>query len=124
MDRVLSKGVRERPIPMSRRRRADIGPLSFATEAARANIEETIAEVYSDIRKIVGVGEVIRFTDLLVNNTRKEIVRIFFSILHLYSRALIDLWMDKHDVIWVKLVPQPQEEETGEEHAKPKAMSR
>jgi chromatin segregation and condensation protein Rec8/ScpA/Scc1 (kleisin family) len=124
MDRVLSKGVRERPIPMSRRRRADIGPLSFATEAARANIEETIAEVYSDISKIVGVGEVIRFTDLLVNNTRKEIVRVFFSILHLYSRALIDLWMDRHDVIWVKLMPPPQEEETGEEHAKPEAMSR
>jgi chromatin segregation and condensation protein Rec8/ScpA/Scc1 (kleisin family) len=123
MDRVLSKGVRERPIPTSRRHRADLEPLSFATEAARANIEETIAEVYSDVCKIVEVGEVIRFTDLLVNNTRKEIVRVFFSILHLYSRALIDIWMDKHDVIWIKLTPPPEEEEISEEHAKPRAAN-
>jgi len=124
MDRVLSKGIRERPTPLSRRRRADIEPLSFAMETARANIEETIAEVYSDICKIVKVGEVIRFTDLLVNNTRKEIVRIFFSILHLFSRALIDIWMDKHEVIWVKLVPPPEEAETEEEYAVPRAIGR
>lgn len=124
MDRVLSKGTRDRPIPSSRRRRVDVEPLSFATEAARANIEETIAEVYSDICKIVQVGEVIRFTELLVNNTRKEIVRVFFSMLHLYSRALIDIWMDKREVIWVKLVPPPSQHEALEEDAKPRARTR
>ena len=124
MDRVLSKGVRERPIPLSRRRRADMEPLSFAMEAARANIEETIAEVYSDISKIIKIGEVIQFSDLLVNNTRREIVRVFFSLLHLYARALIDIWMDKHDVIWVKLMPRPEEEKDHQEEAKPKARAR
>jgi chromatin segregation and condensation protein Rec8/ScpA/Scc1 (kleisin family) len=124
MDRVLSKGVRDRPIPSSRRRRVDLEPLSLATEAARANIEETIAEVYSDISKIIKTDEVIRFTDLLVNNTRREIVRVFFSLLHLYARALIDIWMDKHDVIWVKLTPPPEEETDRQIEAKPSARTR
>jgi chromatin segregation and condensation protein Rec8/ScpA/Scc1 (kleisin family) len=124
MDRVLSKGVRDRPIPSSRRRRVVLEPLSLATEAARANIEETIAEVYSDISKIIKTDEVIRFTDLLVNNTRKEIVRVFFSLLHLYARALIDIWMDKHDVIWVKLTPPPEDETDRQMEAKPSARTR
>ena len=124
MDRVLSKGIRERPIPHSRYRKSEAEPLSFTMETSRVNIEETIAEVYGDVCKIVKVDEVVRFTDLLVNNTRREIVRVFFSLLHLYARALIDLWMDKKSVIWIKLVPPPEETEKPSEGVKPRVRAR
>ncbi|MHA1768660.1 MAG: hypothetical protein ACTSV3_02280 [Candidatus Thorarchaeota archaeon] len=114
MDRVLSKGVRRRATPTKRKYRTKVDPLSFTIEIDQANIEETISEVLEDIRKIMNVNETIKFSEMLVNNTRKEIVRIFFSLLFLYARSFIDIWMDEEQTIWVKLLepPKPVEEET------------
>ncbi|NWF95357.1 MAG: hypothetical protein HXY34_04370 [Candidatus Thorarchaeota archaeon] len=110
MDRVLSKGVRERQIPTARRRsKTFVTPLSFEMESERTNVEENIAEVYADLRRILSTGDVIKFTDVLMNNTRREIVRVFFAILHLYARALIDIWMDEDDVIWIKMSEPPED---------------
>ncbi len=120
MDRVMSKGVRQRSSPSRSRRystRAD--PLSFKMEAMRADVEENISEVYDDVCKIMNIGEVSSFVSLLINNTRREIVRVFFALLHLFARAYIDIWMDDKDVIWVKLLPPPSEEDEEEAVAQP-----
>ena len=82
-------------------------------EVDRANVEENIAEVLSDIREVMEIGEETMFVDLLMNNTRKEIVRVFFAILHLYARAYLDIWGDENGTIWVKLLEPPIED--GEE---------
>ncbi len=120
MDRVMSKGVRQRSSPSRSRRystRAD--PLSFKMEAMRADVEENISEVYDDVCKIMNIGEVSSFVGLLINNTRREIVRVFFALLHLFARAYIDIWMDDKDVIWVKLLPPPSEEDEEEAVTQP-----
>jgi hypothetical protein len=58
-----------------------------------------------------------------MNNTRQEIVRVFFSLLFLFARAYIDIWMDEEGVIWVKLLEPPvisdEEEEASEEEIQP-----
>jgi len=88
----------------------------------QANIEETIAEVYEDLQKLMKVGDISKFTDILMNNTRKEIVRIFFSILFLYARAFIDIWMDEN-VIWIKMVEPPEVDEEESEEIEPTIKS-
>ena len=62
-------------------------------------------------RSISEMGKV----DILMNNTRREIVRVFFALLHLYGRAFIDIWMDDDDVIWVKMLTPPLPSEDDEE---------
>ncbi|NHJ12177.1 MAG: hypothetical protein EAX95_00790 [Candidatus Thorarchaeota archaeon] len=112
MDRVLSKGVRQRSSPSRARRystKAD--PLAFKMESTRADVEENIADVYDDLCKVMEVGDESKFVDLLMNNSRREIVRMFFAILHLFARAYIDIWMDEEEVIWVKLLERPVDEE-------------
>lgn len=115
MDRVLSRGVRQRPIPSKRRQKTKADQVSFRMEIARANVEESIGQVYEDLSKIMDVDEVLRFVDVLVNNTRTEVVRIFFALLHLFARSYIDIWMDDEDEIWVRLLSPPPEEELEEE---------
>ena len=118
MDHILSKGERTRSTRTKRLGRITTDPLSFTMNVDQANIEETIAEVYEDLQKILKVGESSKFTDILMNNTRKEIVRVFFSILFLFARKLIDMWMDE-DTIWVKMIEPPEIEEDDEEKAEP-----
>ncbi|MHA2141240.1 MAG: hypothetical protein ACXADC_01780 [Candidatus Thorarchaeota archaeon] len=123
MDRVLSKGPRQRPIPRKKKYRPGTDPMDFKMEATRADVEENISEVYDDLLKIMKIGETAKFVDILMNNTRKEIVRVFFALLHLFGRAFIDIWMDEGDVIWVKmLTPPPPIEE--EEEVKPSIETR
>ncbi len=116
MDHVLSKGARKRSIPTKRHYRTKVDPLTFKMNVDQANIEETLAEVYADLQRLLKVGESSKFTDILMNNTRKEIVRVFFSILFLYGRKFIDIWMDE-SVIWVKMIEPPEinDEEEAEE---------
>ncbi len=111
MDRVLSKGVRQRARPARRRYQGDTSPLQFELEASRAYVEESLAEVYGDLCVIMEIGEVVKFTDVLINRTRREIVRIFFALLHLYARSYVDIWMDDDAVILVKLLPLPEKAE-------------
>jgi hypothetical protein len=122
MDHVLSKGVRQRSTPTKRKYSVKADPLTFQMNIGRANIEETIAEVYGDLCRIMKIGDVSKFIDVLMNNTRREIVRVFFSLLFLFGRAFIDLWMDDEGVIWIKLLEPPEvtdEEETPEEEIQP-----
>ncbi len=84
----------------------------------QANIEETIADVYADLQRLLNVGESSRFIDILMNNTRKEIVRVFFSILFLFARSFVDMWMDE-SVIWIKMIEPPEVEEEEAEKAEP-----
>jgi segregation and condensation protein A len=108
MDQVLSKGVRERPTPTKRRYSTKADPLQFSIDVDQANVEETIAEVYEDLKRIMKVDETVKFQAILVNNSRREIVRLFFSLLFLYARAFIDIWMDDEGVIWLKLQEPPK----------------
>lgn len=116
MDHVLSKGTRRRSIPTKRHSRTKVDPLTFTMNVDQANIEETLAEVYADLQRLLKVGESSKFNDILMNNTRQEIVRVFFSILFLYARKFIDIWMDE-SVIWVKMIEPPEinEEQEAEE---------
>jgi segregation and condensation protein A len=109
MDRVLSKGVRSRPIPSRKSGTSRVGPITITREIDEANIEETIAEVYADLRSMMGIKDVAKFVDILMNNSRREIVRVFFSLLHLFARAYVDIWMDEQEVIWVKLLEPPKD---------------
>ena len=115
MDRVLSKGPRQRPVPRKKRYRPSGEPMDFKMEATRADVEENITEVYDDLMKLMKMGETAKFVDILMNNTRKEIVRVFFALLHLFARAYIDIWMDEEDIIWVKMLTPPPPEEEKEE---------
>lgn len=121
MDHVLSKGGRKRSTPTKRHLRTKVDPITFTMNVDQANIEETLAEVYADLQKLLKVGESSKFRDILMNNTRKEIVRVFFSILFLYGRKFIDIWMDE-SVIWVKMLKPPEVEEEAEK-AKPTIKS-
>jgi chromatin segregation and condensation protein Rec8/ScpA/Scc1 (kleisin family) len=111
MDRVLSKGVRRRSSPTQRKVRTRIDPLSFTMEINRANVEENISEILKDLHRIMKIGEIVRFRDVLLNNTRKEIVRVFFALLHLFARVYIDIWEDEKGVIQVQLLEPPEDEE-------------
>ncbi len=123
MDHVLSKGDRPRSTSARRRYTTKADPLTFQMNVDQANIEETIADVYDDICRIMQIGEVTKFIDLLINNTRQEIVRVFFSLLFLFARSYIDIWMDDKGVIWVKLQGPPEitedDEMTSEEDIQP-----
>ncbi len=123
MDHVLSKGDRPRSTTARRRYRSKADPLTFQMNVDQANIEETIADVYDDICRIMKIGEVTKFIDLIMNNTRQEIVRVFFSLLFLFARSYIDIWMDDEGVIWVKLQGPPEitedDEMTSEEDIQP-----
>ena len=112
MDRVLSKGVRQRARPARRRYQGDTSPLQFELNASRAYVEESLSEVYGDLCVIMEIGEIIKFTDMLMNRTRREIVRIFFALLHLFARSYVDIWMDDDAMILVKLLPLPEKAET------------
>lgn len=111
MDRVLTKGVRSRGTPIKRGGRSRVESVAVKWEVNRANVEENIAEVLADIREIMKIGDVTKFTDLLMNNTRKEIVRVFFAILHLYARVYLDIWDDEDGTILVKLLEPPIEDD-------------
>jgi segregation and condensation protein A len=122
MDHVLSKGDRRRSTPTKRKYSVKADPLTFQMNIDQANIEETIADVYGDLCRIMKIGEVSKFIDVLMNNTRQEIVRVFFSLLFLFGRAYIDLWMDDEGIIWIKLQKPPEvtdEEEPPEEEIQP-----
>ncbi|MFX1482228.1 MAG: hypothetical protein ACFFCP_03460 [Promethearchaeota archaeon] len=108
MDQVLSKGDRPRAAATRRKYNIRADPLTFQMNVDQANIEETIADVYKDISKIMKIDEVTKFVDILMNNTRQEIVRVFFSLLFLYARTFIDIWMDNEGIIWVKLLEPPK----------------
>ncbi len=110
MDKVLSKGIRKRKAPSRRRTKVKADPLSFTMEVARANIEESIAQVYGDLCEMMKIGDRANFMDILVNNTRVEVVRVFFALLHLYSRGYIDIWMDEEEDIWIMLLEPPIED--------------
>jgi segregation and condensation protein A len=112
MDHVLTKGVRQHSISSKRRYSSKADPLTFEMSKDQANIEETIADVYRDLCRIMRIGDVSRFTDVLMNNTRQEIVRVFFSLLFLFARAYIDIWMDEDGVIWEKLQEPPEVTDT------------
>ncbi|TFG32785.1 hypothetical protein EU528_02415 [Candidatus Thorarchaeota archaeon] len=118
MDHVLSKGARQRSTPTKRQLRTKADPITFTMNVDQANIEETIAEVYADLQKILKVGESSKFTGILMNNTRREIVRVFFSILCLYARAFIDIWMDEN-IIWVKMLEPPAVKKDSGKKAEP-----
>ena len=118
MDQMMSKGVRRRSTPTKRLVRTKAGPITFTMNVDQANIEETIADVYADLQKLLKVGELSKFTDILMINTRKEIVRVFFSILFLFARSFIDMWMDEN-VIWIKMMEPPEVEEEEAEIAEP-----
>jgi chromatin segregation and condensation protein Rec8/ScpA/Scc1 (kleisin family) len=108
MDQVLSKGVRQHSAQTKRRYSSKADPLTFEMSSDQANIEETIADVYGDLCRIMKAGEVSKFIDVLMSNTRQEIVRVFFSLLFLFARAYIDIWMDEENVIWIKLQEPPK----------------
>jgi segregation and condensation protein A len=114
MDHVLSKGARQRSLPAKRKYGSKADPMTFQMTVDQANVEETIADVYEDLCRIMKVGEVSKFVDVLMNNTRQEIVRVFFSLLFLFARAYIDIWMDEKSVIWVKLQEPPKVTEEDE----------
>jgi len=118
MDHMMTKGVRRRSTPTKRLARTKTDPITFTMNIDQANIEETIADVYSDLQKILKVGESSKFTEILMNNTRKEIVRVFFSILFLFARGFIDMWMDEN-LIWIKMMELPEIEEDDAEKAEP-----
>jgi segregation and condensation protein A len=118
MDHVLSKGARQRRTPTKRQHRLKMDPLAVTIEIDQANIEETIAEVLDDLKKIMRANETVKFSEILVNNTRREIVRVFFSLLFLFARQFIDIWMDDEHIIWVKLLEPPRSKDD-EEEAKP-----
>ncbi|MHA2027376.1 MAG: hypothetical protein ACW98U_15865 [Candidatus Thorarchaeota archaeon] len=121
MDHVLSKGSR-RQTPTKKKYRSKSEPLTFRMNIDQANIEETIADVYEDICRLMKIGEITKFVDILMNNTRQEIVRVFFSLLFLFGRAYIDIWMDEESVIWVKLVEPPEitsDDEPSEDEIQP-----
>ncbi len=122
MDHVLSKGARKRSTPTKRHYRTKVDSLTFTMNVDQANIEETLAEVYADLQRLLKVGDSSTFVDILMNNTRKEIVRVFFSILFLYDRKLIDIWMDE-SVIWVKMIEPPEINEEEAEEATPSIKS-
>jgi segregation and condensation protein A len=108
MDQVLSKEPRIRTAPTKQKYRGKGDPLTFTMDIDQANIEETIAEVYKDLQQLVRIGDIVKFTDILVNNTRKEIVRVFFSLLFLYARSFIDIWMDEDNTIMLKMLEPPK----------------
>jgi segregation and condensation protein A len=108
MDLVLSKDERIRTTPVKQKYRSKADSLTFTMNIDQANIEETIAEVYKDLQQLVQVGDIVKFTDILVNNTRKEIVRVFFSLLFLYARSFIDIWMDENNTIMLKMLEPPK----------------
>ncbi len=110
MDRVLTKGVRSRASPTRNRVRSRASPLTFTMEVERADVEENIAEVLEDLHRLMNIGEVVKFTDILMNHTRKEIVRVFFALLHLFARRLIDIWEDESSTIQVRLLEPPLED--------------
>ena len=121
MDHVLSKGPRQRTTPTKKKYSSKADSLTFQMNIDQANIEETIAEVYADLSRILKVGEAAKFVDVLMNNTRQEIVRVFFSLLFLFARAFIDIWMDEESVIWVKLQlpPEVNDDDASEEEIQP-----
>jgi chromatin segregation and condensation protein Rec8/ScpA/Scc1 (kleisin family) len=111
MDRVLTKGVRSRPSPRSRASTIRSGPSSIKMEIDEATVEEIISEIYADLNGMMKINEVSRFVDILMNNSRTEIVRTFFALLHLFGRGYVDIWMDDEEIIWVKLLSPPEESE-------------
>jgi chromatin segregation and condensation protein Rec8/ScpA/Scc1 (kleisin family) len=111
MDKVLTKGVRQRGTPVKRAVRSRADPISVKWEVDRANVEENIAEVLMDLREIMKVGDIVKFWDALMSHTRKEIVRVFFALLHLYARSYVDIWEDEKGVIWVQLLEPPADED-------------
>jgi len=122
MDHMMTKGVRRRSTPTKRHGRTKADPITFTMNVDQANIEETIADVYTDLQNILEIGEISKFKDVLMNNTRKEIVRVFFALLFLYARGFIDIWMDEN-IIWVKMMEAPQVEEEEDEEAEPVIQS-
>ena len=107
MDRVLTKGVRSRASPTRQKVRSRVDPLTFKMEVDKADVEENIEEVLEDLRNLMKVGETVKFTDILMNRTRREIVRVFFALLHLYARRFIDIWEDEEGIIQVQLLKPP-----------------
>ena len=109
MDRVLTKGVRSRPLPSRKRGKSDVDAVGLIIEIDQSNIEETIAEVYADLGGIMEINDVSRFVDVLMNTSRKEIVRVLIALLQLFARGYVDIWMDDDSVIWIKLMSPPED---------------
>lgn len=122
MDQVLNKGIRQRTPSKKYKYRTKDDPITFTMNIDQANIEETIADVYADLHRIMKIGEISKFTEILMNNTRKEIVRVFFSLLYLYARALIDIWMEE-EAIWIKMLEPPKRSQEKEDEIKPEIRS-
>ena len=119
MDQVLSKGERRTRTPTKPQYRTKSDPLTYTMNVDQANIEETIADVFADLQKLMKVGEISKFTDILMNNTRNEIVRVFFALLFLFARMFIDIWMDDDDVIWLKMIDQAASKKKDTKETKP-----
>ena len=103
MEQVLMQSVQRKKRVRKKRGQIEIPPILMELEDTQARIEDHIADVLSRIEEKSKEKEDIEFYDLVEKKTRKEIVKVFVSILYLAARDYIEVWQDE-SIIKVRLL--------------------
>ncbi len=109
MEQVLLQSTKKRKRSKRKRTPIEIPPIIMELEDTQARIEEHIADTLYKIEELSKNQEIISFYDLVEERTRKEIVKVFVSLLYLAARKYIDLWQENGE-IKVQLLDEPEEE--------------
>ncbi|WEU39907.1 MAG: hypothetical protein OdinLCB4_005405 [Candidatus Odinarchaeum yellowstonii] len=100
----------------------NIQPLVYAIDPDRTQIERTLKNIYDLIKKKAAANKIVKFSDLLPNRDRMEIVKVFFCVLLLGFRGYIDLWQEEdYGEIFLTLLKDTDEIILGEPDAGCKA---
>ncbi len=110
MEQVLLQSTKKRSTKRKKRSQIEIPPIVMELEDTQARIEEHIADVLYKIERLSEKKEIISFYELVEKKTRKEIVRVFVSLLYLAARKYIDLWQEE-GTIKVQLLDDTEEEQ-------------
>ncbi len=110
MEQVLLQSTKKRNTKRKKRSQIEIPPIVMELEDTQARIEEHIADVLYKIERLSEEKEIISFYELVEKKTRKEIVRVFVSLLYLAARKYIDLWQED-GTIKVQLLDEVEEEQ-------------
>ncbi len=92
-----------------------IQPLVYAIDPDRTQIERTLKNIYELIKSKSAVNKIVKFSELLPNRDRMEIVKVFFCVLLLGFRGYIDVWQEEdYGEIFMQLLKDTEEIVLGE----------
>ncbi len=101
-------------LEVKKRRREILSAVTITLPDKRVDISIVIEDLYSQIERILGQRDTVKFSELAPSKDKKDIIGIFLPILHLSNQRRIDMEQQVHfGEIEITLPKEEEERKTG-----------